>query len=50
MASIFKVIKLDYALDSQDENDRHSLSLMGLTNTIQGPQVDQTLNKLQTTH
>lgn len=33
MASIFKVMKLDYALDAQDEIDRESLQLMGLTNT-----------------
>ena len=33
MASIFKVMKLDYALDAQDEVDREGLNLMGLTNT-----------------
>ena len=33
MASIFKVMKLDYALDAQDESDRLNLNLMGLTNT-----------------
>ena len=33
MASIFKVMKLDFALDAQDEVDRRSLNLMGLTNT-----------------
>ena len=34
LASIFKVMKLDHALDSQDEIDRQSLNLMGLTNTV----------------
>lgn len=33
MASIFKVMKLDFALDEQDENDKQNLFLMGLTNT-----------------
>ena len=47
MASIFKVMKLDYALDSQDEIDRQSLNLMGMTNTMQSQAVDQTLNELQ---
>ena len=45
MAAIFKVMKLDYALDSQDEIDRQSLYLMGLTNTGQKV-VDQTLSEL----
>lgn len=35
MASIFKVMKLDHALDAQDEVDRQSLNLMGMTNTVQ---------------
>ena len=47
MASIFKVMKLDHALDSQDEVDRQSLNLMGLTNTVQSQAVDKTLNDLQ---
>ena len=33
MASIFKVMKLDHALASQDELDKQNLFLMGLTNT-----------------
>lgn len=45
MASIFKIIKLDNALDSQDEKDRLSLNLMGLTNT--GIDVDGALRELQ---
>ena len=47
MASIFKVMKLDFALDSQDEKDRQSLNLLGLTNTYQSQAVDKTLNDLQ---
>jgi len=35
MASIFKIMKLDFALCSQDEIDRQSMNLMGLTNTAQ---------------
>ena len=33
MASVFKILKLDYALDAQDETDKEGLYLMGLTNT-----------------
>jgi len=40
MASIFKIMKLDYALAAQDEVDRHSLNLMGLTNTGQRDFID----------
>ena len=47
MASIFKVMKLDYALSSQDEIDRQSLNLMGMTNTVQSQAVDKTLQELQ---
>jgi len=47
MASIFKVMKLDYALDAQDEIDKQSLYLMGLTNTTNQQAVDQILDKLQ---
>ena len=47
MASIFKVMKLDFALDAQDEVDRRSLNLMGLTNTSQGANVNHALNDLQ---
>ena len=47
MASIFKVMKLDFALDAQDEVDRRSLNLMGLTNTSQGANVNHALNNLQ---
>ena len=36
MASIFKVMKLDHALSAQDEIDRLSLSLLGLTNSEKG--------------
>ena len=46
MASIFKVMKLDYALSSQDEIDRQSLNLMGMTNTVQSQAVDKTLQEL----
>ena len=50
MASIFKVMKLDSALDAQDEIDRHSLTLMGLTNTGQNVSIDQALSGLQATN
>ena len=33
MSSIFKIMKLDAALDLQDESDRQKLYLMGMTNT-----------------
>ena len=44
MASIFKVMKLDYALDAQDEVDRLNLNLMGLTNTEN--KVDESLRNM----
>ena len=33
MASVFKMMKLDHAMDTQDEIDRQRIYLMGLTNT-----------------
>ena len=33
MASVFKIMKLDHAMDTQDEADREKIYLMGLTNT-----------------
>ena len=47
MASIFKVMKLDYALDNQDEVDRQNLYLMGLTNSGHAQNLDQDLDSLQ---
>ena len=47
MASIFKVMRLDHALDEQDETDKQSLYLMGLTNSNQGAAVDKILDELQ---
>jgi len=47
MASIFKVMKLDYALDNQDEVDRQNLYLMGLTNSGQAQNLDKDLDSLQ---
>ena len=35
MAAIFKIIKLDHALDEQDELDKQSLYLMGLQGNSQ---------------
>lgn len=47
MASIFKVMKLDYALDNQDEVDRQNLYLMGLTNSGHAQNLDKDLDSLQ---
>ena len=47
MASIFKIMRLDHALDEQDETDKQSLYLMGLTNSNQGAAVDKILDELQ---
>ena len=33
MASVFKIMKLDHAMGTQDESDRQKIYLMGLTNT-----------------
>ena len=33
MASVFKIMKLDHAMSTQDEIDRNKIYLMGLTNT-----------------
>lgn len=33
MASVFKIMKLDHAMGTQDEKDRQKIYLMGLTNT-----------------
>ena len=46
MASIFKVMKLDHALSAQDEIDRLSLSLLGLTNSEKGKAASQTIREL----
>lgn len=46
MASIFKIMKLDYSLAAQDEIDRYSLNLMGLTNIGQQKEIKQTLTQL----
>ena len=40
-------MRLDHALDEQDENDRKSLYLMGLTNSAQSKAVDKMLDELQ---
>ena len=47
MASLFKIMKLDYALDAQDEQDKQKLSLMGLTNTEHYQDLNKALEDLQ---
>ena len=47
MASVFKMMKLDHAMGTQDEIDRQRIYLMGLTNTVDT--VDMRLDGLQKT-
>ena len=47
MASIFKIMRLDHALSEQDELDKQSLYLMGLTGTNQSQVVEQLLEGIQ---
>ena len=47
MASIFKIMRLDHALSEQEEIDKKSLYLMGLTNSNQGAAIDKILDDLQ---
>lgn len=44
MATMFKIVRLDYALDAQDELDKRGLYLMGLTGTKEN--VDAKLDHL----
>ena len=46
MASIFKIMRLDHALSEQEEIDKKSLYLMGLTNSNQGAAIDKILDDL----
>jgi len=45
MASVFKIMKLDHAMSTQDEIDRNKIYLMGLTNT--DDTADMRLKELQ---
>ena len=47
MATLFKIMRLDHALDAQDELDKRGLYLMGLTGTREN--VDAKLDQLQQT-